>query len=66
MAGVDNTGMDGDAQRQLYEEAPDVAAVALLQLGAETIPMLLLQLYVALTINSFDEIDFFEEDAVTD
>jgi calmodulin len=62
MEGVDNSGLDRGAQALLYERAPDVAPLALLTLGVETVPQLLLQLYVALTLNSFDHIDLFQSD----
>lgn len=58
-AGVDNTGLAAEKQREIHERAEDLATVNLLVAGSETIVMSLYQLYIGLLFNSFDHIDFF-------
>ena len=59
-AGVDNTGMDAEQQREIHERAEDVSTVNLLVIGMETLPISLYHLYIGLQFNCFDHIDFFE------
>lgn len=65
-AGVDNTGMDADRQRETHERAEDLATVNLFVAGSETIIMSLYHLYIGLLFNCFDHIDFSTEGDSTD
>jgi calmodulin len=57
-AGVDNTGLTAEEQREIHERAEDLATVNLLVVGSETIFMSLYHLYIGLLFNCFDHIDF--------
>lgn len=66
-AGVDNTGLTAEKQREIYERAEDLAAINLFVAGSETVIISLYHLYVGLLFNCFDHIDFSTEgDSVED
>eukprot|EP01043_Picozoa_sp_COSAG02_P034068 COSAG02_NODE_2362_length_9062_cov_129.948789_4_plen_1175_part_00 len=65
-AGVDNTGMAADKQREIHERAEDLPTVNLFVAGSETVIMSLYHLYIGLLFNCFDHIDFSTEGDSTD